>query len=89
VTLDQAVALVADKKSKGKPGRQGPAKKPRPSRQAKAKATPRSTKAKGEAESEISSEIMSLRNPGKAAKPAEQLPSEAEVLDYVRSRPGG
>jgi ribonuclease R len=31
---------------------------------------------------------MTLRNPGKAKPAEQQLPSEAEVLDYVRSRPG-
>jgi ribonuclease R len=31
---------------------------------------------------------MSLRNPGKAKPAEQQLPSEAELLDYVRSRPG-
>jgi ribonuclease R len=31
---------------------------------------------------------MNLRTPGKATKAVEKLPSEAEVLDYVRSRPG-
>jgi ribonuclease R len=31
---------------------------------------------------------MTLRNPGKAKPAEQQLPSETEVLDYVRSRPG-
>jgi DNA topoisomerase I len=53
VTLDQAVALVADKQSKGKPARKAPAKKAKPKKAAaKAKAPAKAaTKAKPKAKS--------------------------------------
>jgi hypothetical protein len=94
VTLDQAVALVAEKQSKG-----GPRARPRQRRRRRRRRRngeggrgegegSRQSGVESEAESEISSEVMSLRNPGKAKPAEQQLPSEAEVLDYVRSRPG-
>ena len=50
VTLDQAVALVADKQAKGKPARKAPAKKARPKAKPAAKA-PAKSKAKPKAKS--------------------------------------